>query len=141
MIFPSPASAALAGAGAPLALMIGVFAPSFWPIGLLWIFMTGLLVAADAVLAADRRGMKLQLTADRQAFIGNPADVSAEVIFGGRSRPPKRIDMQFEVNEFLKPRFRAYRHRTELQAADGSTKPTKAALDEQHWPGRIQDDQ
>jgi uncharacterized protein (DUF58 family) len=121
VIFPSPASAALAGAGAPVALMIGVFAPSFWPVGLLWIFIVGLLVTVDAVLGADRRAMKLQLAADRQAFIGNPADISAKVVFGERSRPPKRIEMQFEVNEFLRSRFKAYRsttagHRAEVTA-------------------------
>ena len=112
MIFPSPASAALAGAGAPLALMIGVFAPAYWPLGLLWVFITGLLVTADAVLGADRHAMKLTLNADRQAFIGTPVDVAAEIVFGGGARPPRRVDVQFEVNEFLRPRFLGYRSTT-----------------------------
>ena len=55
MIFPSPASAALAGAGAPVALLIGVFAPAYWPVGLVWVVTVGVLVTADALLGADRR--------------------------------------------------------------------------------------
>lgn len=108
MIFPSPAAAALAGAGAPVALLIGVFAPSLWLLGLLWVFVAGLLVIADAILGADRRGMKLTVSTDARAFIGSPADIVADAVFS-RGRPPKRIEMQFEVNEFLRPRFRAYR--------------------------------
>ncbi len=124
MIFPAPAAAALAGAGAPAALLVAVFAPSLWPLGLLWLFVVALLVIADAVLGADRRGIAFALHADTRAFIGSPTEIEAEVTFGQGQRPPARVEMQFEVNEFLHPRFRNYRTRPQ-----GHRARVKAELD------------
>jgi uncharacterized protein (DUF58 family) len=109
LIFPSPASAALAGAGAPVALLIGVFAPAYWPVGLVWVVAVGVLVAADAMLGADRRKLEVSLRSDRQAHIGTPIEVTAEATFGRGPKPPRRIEVQFEVNGLLKPRHKVYR--------------------------------
>jgi uncharacterized protein (DUF58 family) len=109
VIFPAPAAAALAGAGAPAALLIAVFAPDFWPVGLVWIVIVALMVIADAMLGANRRAMDFTMRSDARAFIGWPTDVEAEVQFKKNTRPPRALDMQFEVNEFLKPKFKAYR--------------------------------
>jgi uncharacterized protein (DUF58 family) len=112
MIYPAPAAAALAGAGAPLALLVAVFAPGFWLAGLIWIFIVALLVIADAILGADRRAMTFELKSDIRAFIGWPADIEADVTFAKRTRPPRAVDFQFETNEFLRPRFRSYHSKT-----------------------------
>ncbi len=109
MIFPTPLAAALAGAGAPAALLLGVFAPPLWPLGLVWVIIIGLLVIADAVLGADRRRMTFTLKTDARAFIGSPAPAAAEVTFGRGRRPPRIVDMQFETNDLLRPRSRVWR--------------------------------
>jgi uncharacterized protein (DUF58 family) len=75
------------------------------------------LVVADAVLGADRRKLAFTLKADARAFIGAPAEVEAEAVFGTGAKPPGHVDMQFETNEFLKPRFRSYRTKTAQRRA------------------------
>jgi uncharacterized protein (DUF58 family) len=99
----------LAGAGAPVALLIGVFAPAYWPVGLVWVVTVGVLVAADAMLGADRRKLEVILRSHPQAHIGTPIEVTAEANFGSGPKPPRRIEVQFEVNGLLKPRHKVYR--------------------------------
>lgn len=124
MIYPSPAAAALAGAGAPLALLVAIFAPAYWPLGLVWIVVVTMLVAADLFLAADRQNMELALRTQPQAHIGSSVEAVAEATFGQGARPPRQIDVQFEVNDFLKPRSRIYRSLTA-----GSRAEVTATLD------------
>ena len=92
-----------------MALLIGVFAPAYWLLGLVWVVTVGVLVAADAMLGADRRKLEVILRSDRQAHIGTPTEVTAEANFGRGSKPPRVIDVQFEVNGLLKPRHKVHR--------------------------------
>ena len=103
MIYPAPAAAALAGAGAPVALFVAVFAPAYWPLGLVWIVVVTLLVAADVFLAADRQKMTLELHTQPQAHIGSPVEATAEVMFGSGARPPNSTSRQLWIVVTLRP--------------------------------------
>jgi uncharacterized protein (DUF58 family) len=116
MIFPTQLAAVLAGLGAPIALMLAVLAPTAWPLGLVWVVVVFLLVVADAVVAADRRALEVQLAADAPAPIGSPVNVRALMRFKGTA--PKIVSVQFEVNGLLKARHVVERARVANGAAE-----------------------
>lgn len=101
MISPTPLAVGLAVLGAPLALLLGVVAPSAWPLGLVWIAIVGLLLVADAILGADRRNATFSFHADAPAYIGSPIETKLWITFAGTS--PRRVNLQLETNERLAP--------------------------------------
>ncbi len=101
-------------AGAPAALFLAVFAPPLWPLGLVWAVIIGLLIAADAVLGADRRRLKASLDVDLPARIGSPVEARIDLAFGAGA--PSIVRVQAEANELL----RARRPSERAAVADGA---------------------
>src|SRR5271167_4903257 len=88
MIYPSARAIGLAALGAPLALMLGVFAPHLWLLGPAWLALAFALVLIDAGLGADRRMVELSLTAPGSIAAGTTAEALVQAAFG-RSAPAK----------------------------------------------------
>jgi uncharacterized protein (DUF58 family) len=101
VIAPTPLAVVLAILGAPLALLLGVAAPQAWPLGFMWIAIVAVLIAADAVLAADRRSVRFFFEAESPAYIGSPIETKLRAEFPGVS--PRLISVQLETNKPLVP--------------------------------------
>jgi uncharacterized protein (DUF58 family) len=108
LIYPTPFAVVLAVIGAPVALLVGVFAPALWPLGLVWIAIVVLLLAADAFLGADRRKLAFELDTPTPAFIGSPVEARAHLAFPP-GQAPRMVRLQLEANAFLRPRNRVER--------------------------------
>lgn len=111
MIYPTARAAILAALGAPLALLIAVAAPGLWTLGFGWIFLIGLLVVADAVIAADRRKLTVALNAPAPAYISKTIEVRTELRFAGTA--PAVATLELETNAFFKAQTLFERGRVE----------------------------
>jgi uncharacterized protein (DUF58 family) len=101
MIYPTARGVALAAAGVPVSLALGALSPELWSLGAAWVVFAVALVGADAVLAADRQGLALELKAPGSAGTGRAAEAEALARWPGRG--PARVELALETND----RFRA----------------------------------
>lgn len=95
MIYPTARAIGLTALGAPMALMLGVFAPHLWLLGPAWVAFAFALVLIDARLGADRLGVELSLTAPGAIAAGTTAEALAQAAFGRSA--PARVDLTLEV--------------------------------------------
>lgn len=101
MISPTPFAVVLAVMGAPLSLLVGVAAPSAWPLALVWIALVGAMIVADAILAANLRTATFTFEAESPAYIGAPIETVLRVTFPGAS--PRLVSVQVQTNALLAP--------------------------------------
>ncbi|MGD2131677.1 MAG: DUF58 domain-containing protein [Maricaulaceae bacterium] len=97
MIEPANRLVVLAWLGAPLALVLGLFAPGYWPLALGWLVIVGALGLADAVIAADRRRVTVEFNAPSVLYTGLPGTFEARIAFG-TGAPPHAVDVILEAN-------------------------------------------
>jgi uncharacterized protein (DUF58 family) len=111
LIIPTPLAVAIAAAGAPMALLLAVLAPSLWPLGLLWIVVVAALIVADAVLGANRRTLEFSADGPTQAHVGTIVALRIDLRFR-RGRTPRYATIGLETNALLKPRAWTWRSRS-----------------------------
>lgn len=96
MIWPTGRAVALVALGAPLALVAAIAAPDLWAAGLVWPLMVGALAAVDAVLAAGRRDLAVEVEAPPMIEVGETAEVGVRVRFpqGAPAATWVRVDVE-----------------------------------------------
>jgi uncharacterized protein (DUF58 family) len=95
MIYPSARAIGLAALGAPLALMLGVWAPHLWLLGPAWLAFAFALVLIDARLGADRLGVELSLTAPAAIAAGTTGEALVQAAFGRDA--PGEVELVLEA--------------------------------------------
>jgi uncharacterized protein (DUF58 family) len=81
VIYPTRAAVLLAAAGAPAVALLGALAPGLWLAGAAWVVMTAGLCLVDARLAADRRGLEVDVRGPRGLGVGSPGQVQVTARF------------------------------------------------------------
>jgi len=97
VIYPTARAIGLAAIGAPVALLVGLFAPELWLIGPGWIALVFAAVMIDALLGADRRRADLSLTAPGSLSVGGRGEAVAQVVFAGAA--PASVEFVLEAND------------------------------------------
>lgn len=87
MIYPTRAAILIVGAGAPLALLVAVFAPAHWYAGLAWPVAVLLLAGADALAGPRPAQATARLDLPRDAAVGEEIAATVTVLLGGRGAP------------------------------------------------------
>jgi uncharacterized protein (DUF58 family) len=98
VIYPTARAIALAALGAPIALLIGVFAPHLWTLGVAWLIVSFALVLIDSRLGADRTALELSLTAPALLAVGTTGEALVQAAFGRRGAPAW-VELALEANE------------------------------------------
>jgi uncharacterized protein (DUF58 family) len=97
LIYPTARAIALAALGAPIALLVGIFAPGLWLVGPGWIVFLFVLVLVDSRLGADRSRASLALTAPGSLTAGGRGEAIAQVGFAGPA--PAQVEFALESND------------------------------------------
>jgi len=87
LITPTRLAVWATAAGAPVALLLGVFLPRLWYAGLAWPAAVVLLTLIDALIGPNPRRAQLHVTMPKSAPVGGDADARIEVVVAGRSAP------------------------------------------------------
>lgn len=99
MIIPTRRAVLLMAAGAPLALLVAVFLPEWWFVGLVWIPAVLTLLAADRLLAPRAPEMEVQCAGVVQ--VGEPLIVGVALAPG---RPtPRGLELAIATGPRLQP--------------------------------------
>jgi len=81
VIYPTARAIGLAAIGAPIALLIGLFASGLWLVGPAWIFLILVAVMVDALLGADRLRADLSVTAPGALAMGARGEAIVQIVF------------------------------------------------------------
>ncbi|PSJ39353.1 DUF58 domain-containing protein [Allosphingosinicella deserti] len=81
MIYPSARAIVVAGASAPVALLIGVLAPAYWVAGLAFLGFLIVLLILDAALGAAPKDVAVTVGGPRSAAAGSELAVDIQVTF------------------------------------------------------------
>ena len=100
MIRPTRLAIWAAAAGAPMALLLGVFLPGLWYAGLAWPAAVLLLTLVDAVTGASPARATLKVAMPATAPVGGDADASIEVVVPGGS-PPRACEVALDADPLL----------------------------------------
>jgi uncharacterized protein (DUF58 family) len=95
LIAPTRRTILIAGAIAPVALVIGLIAPANWTAGLGLLALLLALAALDLLIGAGLRAVEVSCEGPRTANVGESFAVTASARF--RGRPPRRIDFALGV--------------------------------------------
>lgn len=95
MIYPTSRAVLLAAAGAPVALVLGVWLPAIWYVGVGWTLFVFALVAIDAVTGAWPRDPRIVLTTPGSANVG--ATVPAALAIAFPAAAPRVVEMIVEA--------------------------------------------
>lgn len=119
MIAPTGRLILLVAAGAPVALLLGLFRPEWWVAAPIWIALCLALLAFDALLSAPATRTELALDAPSMVGVGEgfPVTVSAKTRGPGRAH---NASVALEVDARLSPvgRLDAPMRRSKEAAAD-----------------------
>jgi uncharacterized protein (DUF58 family) len=96
VIYPTLRAIGLAAIGAPLALLIGVYAPGWWLVGPGWIALIFALVMIDALIGADRRRAEITLTAPGSLAAGARGEALVQAAFAGAA--PSSVEFALEAD-------------------------------------------
>ena len=100
MITPTRLAIWATAAGAPVALLVGVFLPGLWYAGLAWPAAVLLLTLADALIGPSPARAVLDVTMPRTAPVGGDADAAIEVrVIGGS--PPDWCEIALDHDPLL----------------------------------------
>lgn len=112
LVYPTPAAVYVALAGAPVALVVALVAPSLWPVGPAWALFALLLVLVDALLAAQADRVSGEADLPRAMNVGETARV------GIRARA-EGIARRMEARLDLDPRLVSLQGRAPVALVDG----------------------
>ncbi len=97
MITPTRRAVGLMLAGAPVGLLLGVYAPELWLVGAAWAGLVLALVLLDAVLSPSRRKLEAEVAAPADLSSGGRAgELRATLRFDGAA--PTRVDAMLETD-------------------------------------------
>jgi len=100
LITPTRLAIWATAAGAPVALLVGVFLPGLWYAGLAWPAAVSLLTVADALIGPSPARATLDVTMPRTAPVGGDADAAIEVrVIGGS--PPDWCEIALDHDPLL----------------------------------------
>lgn len=102
MIYPARTSVLAAAAGVPVALLVGVFVPSHWHMGLAWPVAVLLLTLLDGLLGAKPADAQIGLSAPRTAPVGGDIDLLIRVDLAARPGLPDHCDVAVETDPLLR---------------------------------------
>jgi uncharacterized protein (DUF58 family) len=135
VIYPTARAIALTAIGAPIALLVGLFAPGYWLIGPGWIALVFAAAMIDALLGADRQRARLSLTAPGSLAVGARGEAIAQIVFAGAA--PGAVEFVLQVNEKIEvePARRRGRVSERLARTAFRLKPARrgAGVLEQLW--------
>lgn len=97
-VYPTRAAVIATAAGAPVALLVGVFAPGRWYAGVAWPVLALLFTLLDAVLGARRA--RLAVTGPAGASIGESVDATVTLTLAGPN-PPAAAEVALAPNTLL----------------------------------------
>ena len=92
MIYPTRRAVLLMVAGVPVALLVGVLAPSGWLAGPAWIGAVVLLTVLDALSAGSRAALNLDEPEPVRAAVGRPGQIDMTLRFGKKGPTPRSLD-------------------------------------------------
>ena len=107
MIQPTRRVVVMVAAGVPVCLVVGLFAPTLWAVGLVWIAAGVALMLLDGMLAAAPRDLDLDLQAPSTLSVNATGEARLEL--GFRRRTPHAVDVSLETGPELEARP-AYAH-------------------------------
>ena len=92
-MYPTPKAALVTAAFSPLALLIGVFLPTWWELGLIWGAGIFGMVWLDILLAVRPENVKISLSAPAEAYVGGyTSPLVARADFRRCAKAPRRLD-------------------------------------------------
>lgn len=100
MIYPTRGAILTAVAGAPVALLVGVFLPERWYAGLAWPIALLVLSAFDALSGNRPARATASLSLPKSASVGEQAEAVVRVAIGG-SRPPAMVELALSGSPLL----------------------------------------
>lgn len=100
MIRPTRLGVWATAAGAPVALMLGVFLPALWYAGLAWPAAVLLLTLADALAGASPRRAVIDVTMPATVPVGGDADARIDVNVPGHA-PPRWCELALDGDPLL----------------------------------------
>ncbi|MBI1407103.1 MAG: DUF58 domain-containing protein [Caulobacter sp.] len=95
MIYPTRTGVALAAAGAPIALVAGVFASRWWVAGVAWSGLIVVLMVLDVALNRLRRAPQITMQAPGVLAVGETVEVELAVAFRSIFTP-RRVELMLE---------------------------------------------
>jgi uncharacterized protein (DUF58 family) len=103
LIYPTRASILTAAAGVPVALLVGVFAPNWWHMGIAWPVAILLLTLVDAMTGVRPASAQVRITVPRTASVGGDVDAHIQVTLPrSRETPPVRCEFAIEGDKLLR---------------------------------------
>jgi uncharacterized protein (DUF58 family) len=100
VIYPTPRAIALAAAGAPVALLLGLVRPELWAVGAAWAAFVFGLTLVDALLGADRTRLALEVDAPVVLAVSRTGAVTATARFS-RGAVPRWVEAALETGHRL----------------------------------------
>ena len=97
---PTRFAAVVIAAGIPLALILILFDARLWPIGLLYLALLAIAMAADAVLAIPRRALRLETVPPGLLYVGDTDDLQI-VLNADIKRRPSALELVLDVGPLL----------------------------------------
>lgn len=101
MIYPTRISVLLAAAGAPVTLLVGVFAPANWHMGLAWSLTVLLLSLTDGLLGVRPSEADIGISTPRTAPVGGDIDLSVRVALPDRPGLPRHCEVAVASDPLL----------------------------------------
>jgi uncharacterized protein (DUF58 family) len=114
LIYPAPRAILVAGASAPVALLIGVLAPAYWVAGLAFLGFLIVLIVLDAALGAAPKDVRVLVGGPRSAPIG--AEIALEIDVSFPRAAPSWCEAAVDSHPLLDP---IAGHRTRVSLSDG----------------------
>ncbi|MFM6854381.1 MAG: hypothetical protein ACKOUM_09915, partial [Sphingopyxis sp.] len=99
---PTGLAIALVAAGAPAALLLGLFAPHLWAVAPLWITLCAALIGFDAMMGSSLNAAALGVAAPQSVGVGEEFALKFSIAMDGRSRP-RRAAIAVAVDNRLSP--------------------------------------
>ena len=116
MIYPTRRAILLAFLGVPLSLVAGLAAPNLWFLGVAWLLVVAVSIAADAMLGGLWSEMTVQQQLPAGLAIGASGDARFHAAFSSKLRP-KRAELALDTNRLL--RAEPARRSVRIEAAGG----------------------
>jgi uncharacterized protein (DUF58 family) len=105
LMAPTQRAILLVAAGAPVALLLGVFFPAFWTIGLGWVLFIAILTLIDALMSVPGGKIAVAVNAPPLCAVGDSYDVTISVDANARmSRPRVALEVSPIIDTGTPPR-------------------------------------
>ena len=101
MISPTPRAIWLMMAGAPVMLLIAIFAPSLWAVAGAWIMIMVGAMLVDTLMGAQLAAFRASLTQPPVLYMGGTDITTARMWFEGNGPLPQRMEAKLDVSDHL----------------------------------------